>query len=51
VGGNLIVLGFAAVNGFHIEGMAQDKGDSFLLTQVCQPIPRAETLDADDHIL
>ena len=39
------------MNRSHIERMAEDKGNPFLLTEVCQPIPREDTLDADDHIL
>lgn len=37
-----IVLGFAPMNRFHIEGRAQNKGEPFLLTEVGQPIPREE---------
>jgi len=33
------------------EGMAEDKGNAFLLTQVRQPIPRKHTLDAHDQFL
>jgi len=31
--------------------MAQDKGHPFLITEVGQPLPREDTLDADDHVL
>jgi len=31
--------------------MAQDKGDSLLLTEICYPIPREQTFDANDDIL
>ena len=31
--------------------MTEDKGDSFLLTQVREPLPGEHTLDADDEIL
>jgi hypothetical protein len=48
---NFIVLGFAAMNGLHIEGVSQDKGNPFLRTEVSQPIPRKNTFNADDHIL
>ncbi len=32
MGIELIVFGFAAVNGFHVEGMTQDKGDAVVFT-------------------
>jgi hypothetical protein len=48
---NLIVLGFAAMNRLHIERMTQHKSKAFSLTQVCEPIPREHTFDADDDIL
>jgi hypothetical protein len=51
VGLDFIILGFPAVNRFHIERMAQDKGDSFLLTQVGEPLPRQHTFHADNDIL
>ena len=44
VGVNLLALGFAPVQGCHREGVAQDTGKSFLGTEVCQPLPGAETL-------
>jgi hypothetical protein len=34
MGINFIILGFAPVNRLHREGMAQDKSNPFLLTEV-----------------
>jgi len=48
---NFIVLGFAAMNRLHIEGMAQDKGKAFLPTEVGQPIPGEHAFDSDDKVL
>jgi hypothetical protein len=48
---NFIVLGFAPVDGFHREGMAQDKGTPFLPTEIRQPLPGEDALDCDDEIV
>jgi hypothetical protein len=39
------------MNRLHRERMPEDKGNLFLLTQVRQPIPGEDTLDADDQIV
>jgi len=49
VGSDLIVFGFAAVNGFHREGMPQNEGEPCCSTQVSEPIPREDTLDGHDQ--
>jgi len=49
VGVNFIILGFAAMDRFQVEGLAKDKGDVFLGAEGGQPIPRANTFDADDQ--
>jgi len=38
------------MNRLHIEGMPENKGNSFLLTEVRQPIPREDTLDTDNQV-
>ena len=48
---NLIVLGFAPVNRFPIESVAQNESDAFLLTEVRQPLPREPTFAAAADIL
>jgi hypothetical protein len=50
-GVNPVVFRFAAMDGFHIQGMAEDKRQSVLRTQVGEPVPRKETLYGDDDIL
>jgi hypothetical protein len=37
------------MNGFHREGMAQDKGHALLGTQVGEPVPGEETRDGHDE--
>jgi hypothetical protein len=39
-----IVFCFATVNGFHIEGMSKDKGDSMLFAQISNLACRGEAL-------
>jgi hypothetical protein len=48
---DFIVFGFAAVDGFHVEGMAEDELDSLLGAQIGQPVPAEEALDGDDQVL
>jgi hypothetical protein len=51
VGIDLIVLGLAPMDGFHVEGVAQDEGNPLLGAEVGQPVPGEDTFDADDEIL
>ena len=39
------------MDGFHIQGMAEDKRQSLLRTQVGEPVPRKDALHSDDNIL
>src|SRR5882672_7022005 len=39
------------MNRLHIEGMPENKSNPFLLTEVREPIPGKNTLDADDHVV
>jgi hypothetical protein len=48
---NLVVFGCATVNGFHGQGMAEDKRDILLGTQIGEPVPGKNTLHRDNHIL
>ena len=50
MGVNFIVLGFASMNGFHIEGMAQNKGDVFLGAQIRDPVPGEHAFYSNDDI-
>jgi hypothetical protein len=39
------------MNGFHVEGLAEDEGNTLPSTQVSQPGPREETFHANDEVL
>jgi hypothetical protein len=42
-----IVLGFATVDGFHVEGVAEHEVDAFTSAQIGEPIPGEDALDSD----
>ena len=44
-----IVFGFAAVDGFHVQGVAQDERNLVLLAEVRDPVPGEHALGADDE--
>jgi len=44
-----VVLGLAAMDRLHREGMAEDKRDAFLGTEVGQPGPGEQAFDGDDE--
>src|SRR4029450_6919694 len=46
---NLIVFRLAAVDGFHIQGMPEDKRNAFARTEVGKPIPGEDTLDSNNQ--
>jgi hypothetical protein len=46
-----LVLGVAAVKGFHREGLPQDNGNALLRTAVGEPLPGQQTLDGPDDPL
>jgi hypothetical protein len=48
---DLVVFGFAPVDGFHVEGMSQDEGNALFSTQVGQPIPGENTCNRHDQTL
>src|SRR4051812_15999265 len=50
-GVDLVVLGLAAVDGFHVEGVAEHDGDLLLLAEVGQPVPGEHALGADDEAI
>jgi len=47
---DLVVLGFAAVDGLHVEGVAQDEGDVVLGAEVSEPIPGEDALGAHEEV-
>ena len=51
VGIDAVVFGLATKDGFHIEGVTEDKGDPVLSTQVSEPVPGKHALDGDDEIV
>jgi hypothetical protein len=51
VGIALVVFGFAAVDGFHVEGVSQDAGYPLLGAKVGQPVPGEHAFDADHESL
>jgi len=46
-----VVLGFASMDGFHIESMTQHQGDAFFSTDISQPVPAEDALYPGNHIL
>ena len=55
-GGNLVgvdsvVLRLAAVDGLHVKGVAEDKGEALLATEVGHPVPAEEAFDGDRQVL
>ena len=50
VGVDVIVLGFAPMNRFHIESVPQDKGDPLLGTEIRQPLPGAQAFHSHDEV-
>jgi hypothetical protein len=51
VGVDLVIFGLAAVDGFHVQGMTEDKRDTMLLTQIGNPVPGEHAFYGDDNIL
>jgi hypothetical protein len=49
VGVDLVVLGLAAVDGFHVQSVSQDEGDLLVFAEVGQPVPGEHTLGGDDQ--
>jgi hypothetical protein len=49
VGVDLIVFGLAAMDGFHIQRVPEDKRDAFLRIQVREPVPGEDAFDGHDH--
>ena len=51
VGIDFIILGFTAVDGFHIQGVAQDERNVVQGAEVRQPIPAKDTFHADHDVI
>ena len=46
-----VVLHFAAVDGFHVQGVAEHEGDALVLAQISEPVPGEHALGADDKAI
>lgn len=51
VGIDLVVLRLSAMDGFHVEGMAEDEFDTFLAAQVGKPVPGEHAFHADHQVV
>ena len=51
VGVDPVVLGLAAVDRLHVEGVAEDEGNPFARAEVGEPVPGEHALDGDDEVL
>lgn len=45
------LLGLGAVDGLHVQGVAEDEGDAFPGAEVGEPVPTVDALDGDDEAL
>jgi hypothetical protein len=50
VGVDAIVLGLTAVDGLHVEGMAEHERDAFAGAQIGEPVPAEGALGGDDEV-
>jgi hypothetical protein len=51
VGIHPIVLGLAAVDGLHVQGMAEDEGDVLAGAEIGKPVPAEDALSGDDQVV
>src|SRR5436305_1606151 len=51
VGVEPVVLRLAAVDGLHVESVAEDKLEALLVAQVGDPVPAEQTFDGDHQVL
>ena len=51
VGVNSVVFRLSAVDGFHVEGMAEDEFDTLISAQISDPVPGESAFDGDDEIV
>ena len=50
LGIDLVVLGLAAVDGFHIQRVAQHEGDPFPATHISDPVPGEDAFHRHDDV-
>jgi len=46
-----VVLGFAAMDGFHIESVAQDEGNILFTAEIGEPVPGEDAFNGNDNVL
>jgi hypothetical protein len=51
VGVDLVVFGFAAMDGLHVQGMTKDKRDTVVSTEVSQPVPGQQACGREDDLI
>jgi hypothetical protein len=51
VGIEFVVLGLAAVNGFHVQGMTQHKGNVLARADIGNPVPGEDAFHADHQVV
>jgi len=50
MGVDFIVFAFAPVYGPHVQGMAEDKGNVFLVAEISQPVPGKHAFGTDNNV-
>ena len=48
---DLVILGLAAMDGLHVEGVAEDEGDALIGAEIGQPVPAEDALGPDDQVV
>ena len=48
---DLVILGFAAVDSLHVQGMAEDEGDALLRAKVGERVPREDAFHGHHEVL
>jgi len=51
VGVDPVVFAFAAMDSFHVEGVAEDEGDLLLGAEISKPVPDEHALGRDNDVL
>jgi len=51
LGVDLVVLHLATMHSFHVQGMAEDKLNTFATAEIGKPVPGEHTLDADHQVI
>jgi hypothetical protein len=51
VGIDLVVLGFAPVDGLHVQRMPEDEGDPLLCAEIGEPVPREDAFYGHHQVL